>query len=504
MAGTLPGYLYGLADRSGWLDRPVLTDERTGRDLTHRQVHAGSRVLARRLRDRGLGAGDRVGFCVGDGAGWFVAFLASARVGAVPFLVNPDVTPTMRQSVLEQCRATWLLDDEGDVLRLAARPTGLEARWHLDDLLTGLSFPEDAAEGVLGDEVLYGQLSSGATGAQKVVLHRARDLVAYSRAVAALEITPDDRILSVSQLYFAYGFNNQFVYPMTYGCHVTLRRRRRTADDVLAVVGPRRTTLLFSVPSALGAFDGQAPERHHVRGIVSAGEPLAATLQDRLERTWGTPVLEQIGCTEVGNAFCANGSARSSRYSTGFVSPGYEVELRPSTVELSAPDGTPTGEVWVRGESIPATAETADGPVPLLRDGWLRTGDLGHWNADGALVVLGRHDDILLVRGISVSAVRIEAVIRRTGLVADAAVASVVDERGVSSLAALVVPADGFSADDVLRLLAGRVADSLERFELPRQVVATDAIPRTPSGKLQRHRVRAAIDAGLNAPAVPV
>jgi acyl-coenzyme A synthetase/AMP-(fatty) acid ligase len=328
----------------------------------------------------------------------------------------------------------------------------------------------------------------------KAITHRASDLTYYYDAVAGpdkLAISTDDVIVSVSQCYFAYGFNNQFVYPMFSGCHVVLRPQRRRPEDVLETVRRYRPTLLFSVPSALAGLVRPADlPAAELRAIVSAGEPLPAGLDDRLCQDWGVPVLEQIGCTEVGNAFCANGFQSFSPRSTGQLCAGYQVEIRPSdapeVVALAESDANGIGDVWVAGPTIPRHAMTARGPVEVLTDGWLRTNDYGYWNSTDGLVVLGRRDDILLVGGICVSAIRIEHEILTTGQVLDAAVSGIVDTSGKSALLAYVVPKPTPAAD-LADTVLDHLRNRLERYEIPKSVLIVSEIPRTPSGKLQRY-----------------
>lgn len=480
-----------------------MTDEISGRVLRHADVYTLAAAFGRELADRGVSPGDRVGFCVGDRAEWFPAFLGCAHAGAVPLLVNPHVSDGLRESQYDVGAAGWRLDWHDDRLRLVRRASGDTAgSWTLDELAATAPAVDDLpALAEAGTETLYAQFSSGTTGEAKAVFHRACDVPAYAAAVGALRLCPDDRIVSVSQLYFAYGFNNEFVYPMASGAQVFLTAGRRTPDAVLHAVAGHRATLLFSVPSALAALDGRGVRSADLRGIVSAGEPLPAVVEERVTAAFDVAVYEQIGCTEVGNAFCANGPAAHAPRSAGPISPGYQVEVRPSDSEhvarLREQTGHDLGDIWVRGPSIPEQVTTAGGTRQLLVGGWLPTGDFGYWNEAGGLVVLGRRDDIVLVGGISVSAVAVENALRRTGLLTDVAVTTWLDERGASRLVALVVPREGQPVGELADQVARAAAGDLERFQMPARYVPATAVPRTPSGKIQRHLVRAAVEDAL-------
>jgi acyl-coenzyme A synthetase/AMP-(fatty) acid ligase len=492
------GYLFDQARRGGWLDRPAVTDESTGVTLTHRDIYRAAGGLSRQLEQGRLRAGDRVGLCVGDRPEWMVAFLACAAMGAVAVLVNPDLRATTLAGHYQLGGAQTVLEYDGEVIRLTRLGDAVTlGGWRLADLLGQSADPAPIAD--LDNDILYVQFSSGSTGAAKAITHRTSDLVHYFAAVAApdwLAIGPDDVIVSVSQFYFAYGFNNQFVYPLFAGAHVVVRPRRRGPQELRDAAHVHRATLLFGVPSALAGLPRPSHRSATLRAIVSAGEPLPAVVEDRLRENWGVPVFEQIGCTEVGNAFCANGFGHSVPRSAGLVCDGYKVAVRPSHMPHVAAMNTCSphrvGEIWVSGPTIPEQAQTAKGTVPLLIDGWLPTRDYGYFDDNGALVVLGRCDDILLVGGICVSAVRIESEILASSMVRDAAVATSVENSGKSRLVAYIAPADA-TADELMSqeaftgTLRDHLRDRVERYEIPKEFTIVTEIPRTPSGKVQRH-----------------
>jgi len=497
------GYLFDRAHRGGWLDRPAVTDESTAASFSHRDVYRAARSLSGELADVGCDAGDRVGLCVGDRAEWMVTFLACAAIGAVPVLVNPDLRAQTLAAQYELCQADMVLDYDVQAIRLIRLGHGVTlGAWKLADLLEQPADPAPAS--VLDSDVLYIQFSSGSTGAAKAITHKSSDLVHYFAAVAGpdrLALGLNDVIVSVSQFYFAYGFNNQFVYPLFAGAHVVVRPRRRSPQELADAVCAHRATLLFGVPSALAGLPRPTIRSQTLRAVVSAGEPLPAVVEDRLRENWTVPVFDQIGCTEVGNAFCTNGFGYSAPRSTGPVCDGYKVEVRPSqkphVVAMDKCSPHQVGEIWVSGPTIPRQARTATGTVPLLTDGWLPTRDYGYFDDSGALVVLGRCDDILLVGGICVSAVRVESEILASSIVRDAAVTTTIDDSGKSRLVAYIVPRDDIAQPPMSEeAFAGNLRihlrDRVERYEMPKDFSIVTEIPRTPSGKVRRHMLGSA------------
>jgi long-chain acyl-CoA synthetase len=135
----------------------------------------------------------------------------------------------------------------------------------------------------------------------------------------------------------------------------------------------------------------------------------------------------------------------------------------------------------------------ADGPD---EDGWFPTGDIGLWDEDGDLLLVGRTTELVIVNGFNVYPAEVEAVLGGQPGVAEAAVIGVDDDTSGEAVLAYVVPAPGVHLDpDALRAAA---ATSLARFKLPRRIEVVDALPHTVTGKVMKWRLRPArsADAG--------
>jgi fatty-acyl-CoA synthase/benzoate-CoA ligase/fatty acid CoA ligase FadD22 len=188
-----------------------------------------------------------------------------------------------------------------------------------------------------------------------------------------LRITPDDVTLSVSKLYFAYGFGNAFVFPLFSGSSAVLVDRRPNPAAVDELVARHRVTLLYSVPSAYAALVADRGSGHatcfaSVRAAVSAGEGLPEGLGKQVSELLGAPVLEQIGSTEAGHAFCANSFEHNHPGTVGRPVPGFEVELR-DDAGMPVEDGA-QGEPWSAAGWPPTTGRVGS-----------RTAATGTWDA---------------------------------------------------------------------------------------------------------------------------
>ncbi|MFF3845118.1 benzoate-CoA ligase family protein [Streptomyces sp. NPDC002328] len=487
--GNLAAHLAVLAEQRGWHDRVAF--HQGHRAWTHGEVHTLAAGAATVLADHGVRPGDRVLLALPDGIAWVVAFLGAARAGATAVLVNPELPAREHAFMADDTDAALCVTGPG----LEGRFTG-RAQLGADQLLALAPLAEPAAAHPVDErDALYIQYTSGTTGSPKGVVHRHGDPRLYHELVGRrlLRITEDDVTLSVSKLYFAYGFGNAFVFPLFSGSSAVLTGRRPTPAAVDELVARHRVTLLYSVPSAYAALVADRGSGHEacfssVRAAVSAGEGLPAVLERQIVDLLGAPVLEQIGSTEAGHAFCANSPAHNRPGTVGRPVPGFEVELRDRDGR-PVPEGA-EGELWVRGPSV--TAGYLNRPEETERalvGGWLATRDRARREPDGTYRHLGRSDDMEMVGGITVSPLEVEDVLRSHPAVREVAVVAVRDGGGSSRLRAFVVPRsaprDGLEDD-----LIGLTRERLAAFKVPRSVSFVPSLPRTPTGKLRRHLVR--------------
>ncbi|MFJ2113747.1 MULTISPECIES: AMP-binding protein [unclassified Streptomyces] len=511
--GNLAADLADLAVRHHWTDRPAFHQDH--RVWTHGEVHGLAARAATVLADHGVRAGDRVLLALPDSIAWVTTFLATARLGAVAVLANPELPTDNHDFMVEDAGATLCVTGPG----LEDRFTP-DRRLCADQLLALTCTAAPAAPHPAGsDTPLYIQYTSGTTGRPKGVVHRHGDPEAYYEFIGRrlLRIEPDDVTLSVSKLFFAYGFGNGFVFPLFSGSSAVLVGRRPTPAALDELVARHRVTLLYSVPSAYAALvadrsDGHAVCFSSVRAAVSAGEAMPAGLGERVTELLGAPVLEQLGSTEAGHAFCANSLSHNTPGTVGRPVPGYEVELRdPSGRPVAEGD---EGELWVKGPTLTSGyLNLPEATARTLSGGWLATHDRARREPDGTYRHLGRSDDMEMVGGITVSPLEVEGVLRTHPGVREVAVAAVTDEAGASRLRAFVVThpqnASETSESDIPEESVDRVdrvdSEKFEKFEeeilalarrrlapfkVPRTVLVVPSLPRTPTGKLRRHLVR--------------
>jgi acyl-coenzyme A synthetase/AMP-(fatty) acid ligase len=249
---------------------------------------------------------------------------------------------------------------------------------------------------------------------------------------------------------------------------------------------------VFGVPTSWARLarhvdDGRvAPGRlAGVRMGVSAGEPLPATVWEAVHRTLGLRLVDGLGSSEASNLYLSARPGGAGPGTVGWPVPGYRVRLRRSP----GPGGAEAeGELLVQGPTVMDGYHAEAGVGPVDWRGWLATGDIVRREPDGRYVFVRRKGDRFKAGGLWVDADRVAAVLRGVPGVADAFVMAVPGSDGLlrvgAAVAASLAPEPGLE-----RLLIARAAQHLPAHEVPRALLATDALPTTPSGKLDRAEI---------------
>jgi benzoate-CoA ligase len=473
-------------------------DERvTYTDLAERVNRFGTA-----LRDGyGVRPEERVMLLLLDTPAFLVAFFGAIKIGAVPIPTNTLwKTPDYRH-VLADSRARVAIVSETLLPRLAAIDRAdVPSLAHVvvvgrefDELLARGSASLDA-EATSRDAPAFWLYSSGSTGAPKGCVHLQHDMVVCAELFGkgVLNIGERDRTFSVAKLFFAYGLGNAGYFPLAAGATTILLPDPPSAASVYATIERHRPTIFSSVPTGFamllahpGEFDLSS-----LRFAVSAGESLPAPLYERFKQRFGVDILDGIGSTEALHMFVSNRPGAIRPGSSGLVVPGYE-----AAVLDEAKQPVPTGEMgdlWVRGDSICAAYWNQHEKTKATIHGeWIRTGDRYRQDADGFYWHGGRSDDMLKVGGQWVSPIEVENALLAHASVHECAVIGRDDGDGLTKPMAFVVLRDGIAGTSELAAELQRfVRETLPEYKRPRWVAFLTELPRTPTGKLQRFKLR--------------
>ncbi len=294
--------------------------------------------------------------------------------------------------------------------------------------------------------------TSGSTGAPKVLVHTHDSLLAHATAVhqhLAVDAARD-RWLATLPLNHLGGFGVVARSVLT-GTPVDVEPSF-DAETVAAAPDRYGTTLVSLVATALDRVD-PAP----FRWVVLGGSADPAARPPNVVRTYGL--------TETGGGVVYEGAAL----------PGVEVRIDAD------------GQILLRSTTIARGRRAADGTtVPLVdADGWLATGDLGHWGDDGRLQVEGRADDLIVTGGENVWPGPVEDALRGHPAVADVLVVGEPDPEWGQRVVAVVVPSDR-TAPPTLEVLRAHAKTALPAYAAPRELRLAAEIPRTSLGKVVR------------------
>jgi acyl-coenzyme A synthetase/AMP-(fatty) acid ligase len=276
---------------------------------------------------------------------------------------------------------------------------------------------------------------------------------------------------------------------------VILSARRPTPRSVLALMRRHGVTTLAAVPTfwaQLATFLDRHPDPAalgSLRLAISAGENLPASVAQRVRGAIGVDLLEGLGCSECSTMIFCTRPGEPQWGTLGRPTPEVEVRLADDDGHPTAP-GEP-GRVWVRCEGNTSgywrnAAETRE----LIYGPWLRLRDVVRED-DGHFRYVGRVDELFKVGGRWVSPAEVEAALHEHPHVAEAAVVGQADHRCLIRPIAFVVLASGRrERDGLAEELRRHVAHRLEPFKAPASVTVLKELPKLPSGKIDRLRLR--------------
>jgi acyl-CoA synthetase (AMP-forming)/AMP-acid ligase II len=457
--------------------------------------------LAGVLSAAGVARGDRVALVLPDGPTFVQALLAVTLLGAAAAPLNPAYTRDEYAFYLEDLdpRLVLLPPDDIAAARAAAPATATVAELSMRDGRSATLAVDGRAvahgrdfERATPEDVALLLHTSGTTSRPKQVPLLHRNLMASTRAIGAhYQLGPEDASYCAMPLFHVHGLVASTFAALAAGGRAVVPPRF-TPQRLLEHVGPEGITWFSAGPtmhqSILERVErrGEAPQG--LRFLRSCSSALSPELMRRVEDRFGAPLLEAYGMTEASHQIASNPLPPAPREpgSVG-IATGTEIRIADPQSGLVLPLGE-SGEVQIRGRGLTSGyLNNLEATAEAFADGWFRTGDIGTLDADGYLRLEGRLKEMIIRGGENISPAEIEDVLRAHPSVADAVCFGMPDEKYGEQVAAAVAlrePAD----EGLLRAHCG---ERLAAFKVPRTILVVDAIPRTPTGKLQRRRVAA-------------
>ena len=473
-----------------------------GHNLSYAQLQDAAERAARVLIEAGITRGDCVALMCFNTPGFVIAAFGAWRLGATVVPINHKLAAPEVDYVLHHCGARLVVCDgtlAAVVTRVARCPvlttdSAVDGLGDFDAQVDAAEpFPDDLAEEGDLAEVLY---TSGTTGKPKGCLHDHRGLslvAAYSSAVVPMRA--DDRSLIAMPIWHASPLNNWLLGGLFIGATMVLLREYHPLH-FLQTVQDEKITVYFGAPVSFLAPLQRVPnfaefDLSSVRAFIYGAGPIGADTARMLQKAYRNDRFFQVyGMTETGPSgtilYPEEQIERAGSCGRNTL-PG--IDRRVVKADGSEAGPGEVGEVWFRAVTIMrGYLNDAEATAAAFAGEWYKTGDLARLDEAGYATIVDRARDMIITGGENVYSKEVEDALMTHPAIADAAVVGKPHAQWGETIIAFATLKPGQSLDiDTLRDWLGT---KLARYKLPRELHLRDGLPRTPSGKVQKHLLR--------------
>ncbi|MEV0358851.1 acyl-CoA synthetase [Nocardia sp. NPDC050697] len=496
-------------------DKAAVVVAETGETLSYRQLEENSVRLARHLHEAGLRRGDHLALLSGNDPKVYEVYWAALRSGLYITAVNRHLSAPEIAYIVNDCGARALIAS-AELAEVAAevlpQTPGVELRLAFGGAAPGFGSYEAALAAASaeprddeprGADMLY---SSGTTGRPKGIRQPLPDRQVgdapgdtYTAIFGPLYGFDSDTVyLSPAPLYHAAPLRFGGVVHALGGTLVIMRRF--DAEQALAAIERFRVTHSQWVPTMfvrMLKLDRAVREKYDVSSLkvaVHAAAPCPVEVKRAMIEWWGPILFEYYASTEANGATFIDSEQWLRK-------PGSVGTAGLGTIRICGDDGAelPVGEigtVYFEREEVPFAyhndpAKTAEAVHPA-HPAWTTTGDIGYLDEEGFLFLTDRKAFMIISGGVNIYPQEVEDALALHPEVLDVAVIGVPDEEMGESVLAVVQPAPGAEPGPALaEELRGYLRERIAHYKVPRTVDFSDDLPRTPTGKLVKGKLRA-------------
>lgn len=499
-------------------DKNFVTDGTTAR--TYDALAGRSRRLATGLRRLGVEPGDRIAVQLPNWTEFVLIAAAVSRLGAVLVPIMPIYRAAEVGYILRHAGARMAITCEEfkgfghlemfeslraespELTSLVVARGEAPGAASLDELA-------DTPEGSLGeppspDDGFLIVYTSGTTSRPKGCFHTFNTVRASAAAIAkSVRYTEDDVQFGPSPVTHSTGLVTSVVLPLLTGASSHLMESWEPGEGLQRIAKHGCTAAVTATPFLQMLSKAYDPDRHDASSLrlwVCAGSPIPGSIvRHAAEQFPGCRVLSLYGRSEnfLTTMCTVDDPPERSATSDGSAVAGASVKIvDESGAEL--PRGT-EGDIAYRGPShmLEYYRDPEQTAGLFTPDGYSRSGDLGHMDADGYVRVTGRLKDIVIRGGLNISSRELEDLLVEHPAVAEAAVVGMPDERLGERVCAYVVPAPGQAPPSLEDLTSYLRSRDVATPKLPERLELLDQLPMTATGKVRKHVLRADIEAKL-------
>lgn len=475
-----------------------------GGTVSHAEFASLVNRAANAFTAHGIGRGERVGLMVKDSPLYCAAFLGLVKAGAVAVPLNPRLPAGDYAFILADALPRLVVCDPEHTTMLADATTRngtrvLAADGEGETLAKWVASAGDlfqAAPTARNDPAFW-LFSSGTTGRPKGIIHSQSNCADAGKLLREV-IGADERtvVLGTSKLFFTYAIDNAFLGPISIGATTIIIETWPEPEQIVEQVALHRPNVVFSVPTFYRRLLNLGAERLAPLGNVAHFYTAGERLPDSIALGWREAVGKDIhSCYGMSESYtnalaCLPGKQRLG--ATGVPLGGVQCRLLDKDgreVGIGEP-----GVMWIKHPALALGYPDPEATAKVFRDGWFCSGDLFIRDAEGYYYHQGRADELLRIAGQWVKPMEVEEAVLADAGIREAACVVVPDSDGFDRLALFVVAAQPGEGKG---LAEARCGQALPQYSRPKWICEVSELPRTPTGKVQRFRLRERLLADL-------
>ncbi|XP_022871664.1 oxalate--CoA ligase-like [Olea europaea var. sylvestris] len=515
---TLTGLLKQVAGRSPLL-RAISVSGKF--DLTHARLHELVERAAFRLLAAGVKPGDVVALTFPNTVEFVIMFLAVIRVRATAAPLNAAYTLDEFEFYLSDSESKLLLTSkEGNepAQSAAAKLNIPHAKATLADAdsevtlsLSQFESAPDSLSELLNNpsDVALFLHTSGTTSRPKGVPLTQENLYSSVQNIKSVyKLSESDSTVIVLPLFHVHGLLAGLLSSLGAGASVVLPAAGRfSASTFWSDMNKYNATWYTAVPTIHQIIldrhlSSPEPSYPKLRFIRSCSASLAPSILARLEEAFVAPVLEAYAMTEATHLMASNPLPEEGPHKAGSVGKPIGQEMAILDEHGVEQGANATGEVCIRGPNVTkGYKNNLEADKSAFQFGWFHTGDLGFFDSDGYLHLVGRIKELINRGGEKISPIEVDAVLLSLPDIAQAVAFGVPDDKYGEEINCAVIPREGSNLDgsEVSRFCKKNLA----AFKVPKKVFITDSLPKTATGKIQRRIVAEHFLAQISTAKVP-
>jgi len=483
-----------------------------GQKITYAQTNERANKVACFLKEKGVKKGDVVSLMISNSPEIYYAMFGAQKIGAIAGVINFALVGPEIAHVLDDSKpvvvfvGSQFMEPFSKGYELAEhKPLVVEVKTEAEhDINIAELTLSDILDKYTADEALVPQnpsdpflllYSSGTTGLPKGILLSNKGQLAVCRGMSTIGlVTSDEETMLVLLPMYHINPIGVWTYPITFMGQTLCIRKAFSPADFWPAILENNITILMGVPAMYNyvyySIDASNLDMTglKLKFAFSGAAPLSVELIKGFKEKFNVEIIEGYGLTECVGVSSVNPPAGKRKPgSCGLAMPEQEIEIM-DTDNTILPAGQ-KGEVCIKGDNaMLAYLNNPDATRETLVDGWVHTGDVGYLDEDGFLFIVDRKKDMINRGGENIYPREIEIAIEAHPEVMAVAVIGVPDEALGERVKAFIEVSDKGSV--TAESMKDYLKDKLAKYKIPEIIEITDQLPRNPTGKVLKYKLR--------------